>query len=945
MKKIVHFCGLSTAIIKTLRFHQIKKMAWSILTLLFLFVSIESWAQNNGDFQSNPTAPINVEGVDYYYWNNPLNWQVYSGGSWGTTSNYPGENDKPNDDVKIQEAHTITLDKDNNLDNPSGTMGEITIDGKLHLIGEKNKQIEFSLNTLKLTVTHHTTDDPPELLLIGVIEFTDKVKLILRELAIIDVISYPDPDPTYWGLVVDTSCNHNQDIQIGDLVIAFCQGAPGAALTFAELMANGGSLRPIITYTPIDCATSKISITGQLFNNGLTYDLDINSFVWGVSKDGGSFIEPAGIVAVNDTQYFNLEIDEESIYVIKLILSGTDKKTSKYYTAKQTTVLFGQVKWNGTSWGNFDLIDEWLSLLPQYAIRAIINEVDYNMNDLENTPNAISFSTCSMTVTAKNLTIAANTYVEVYNDIKNDGTIVVEHEGSLVQVNETDTNSHPGSDPPSTGTYKIKKTTRPYTEYDYTYWSSPVVGETIENVFINNSEIDVSEVTGGTTGGNHSSPASCIYWFNTANFDDANADGFDDNNNDWQPASGSMLRGKGYIAMGAGADFPFSTDFATGIVQKIYFSDTRVNNGSFGYSVVKDANNGDGFHNENLIGNPYPSAIDLVELMAANTAILGGTFYFWTHDSPISSENDGPWYYNFTNDDYAMATTDGTEGSFDNTVGGGTDGTLAPRYVASGQGFLATVDFAGSVNFTNAMRVTHSNNDFKNTQRNQDRFWLNMTNDLGVYRQIYIGFRENATDGFQNGQDGKRRPSVGNTDFYSIIPDDDGRFGIQNLATFNDSKTVALGLEIADAGEYVINIDRVEGIFATGQEVYLEDIYTNKLHNLTTDGEYVFSSVPGKAIKDRFILRFTEDKSAVKTTEQLLDALVIYPNPSNNIFNIGVADDETIDITVYDVSGKSLLLKNHTTTRQIDLSGYAPGFYFAKIQLDGQHIVKKLVLR
>lgn len=221
------------------------------------------------------------------------------------------------------------------------------------------------------------------------------------------------------------------------------------------------------------------------------------------------------------------------------------------------------------------------------------------------------------------------------------------------------------------------------------------------------------------------------------------------------------------------------------------------------------------------------------------------------------------------------------------------------------------------------------------------------TNDFGVYRQIYIGFREKATDGFQNEQDGKRRPSIGNTYFYSIIPNDDGRFGIQNLATFNDTKTIDLGVEINDAEVYTITIDHTEGIFNSQQNIYLKDYKTNILRNLSQDS-YVFTvtKIELGEINDRFELRFTDEKPGID--EAVSNIINIYPNPSQNIFNISWKGLANTHIKVYDLTGKLVAIKEakpNSNTYQLDLSAYSKGIYLARIEIDGQQVVKKLVLK
>ncbi|MEN8251735.1 MAG: GEVED domain-containing protein, partial [Bacteroidota bacterium] len=512
--------------------------------------------------------------------------------------------------------------------------------------------------------------------------------------------------------------------------------------------------------------------------------------------------------------------------------------------------------WNGSNWSP--------SGTPTFDNPVVI---DGNYNT-----STGNIECCELTVNnGIILTIESDDYVSVTNGIENFGSIIVDHEGSLVQTDDSGVNG-------GTGDYTIHKTTRPYIEYDYTYWSSPVIGETINDVFNVNSSVFVPG--GEPSNGVDSSPSSYIFWLNTANFNDSTSDGddYDDEGDDWTHATGTMTPGKGYIAMGAGSDFPFNTDFAEGLTQSVYFesNSTNLNNGTITYSVVLDNDLSDGFQNENLIGNPYASAIHIEDFMAANSGRLTGDFYFWTHDSAISSGNAGPWAYNFTNADYAVATTDGSEGSFAH-VNGGSDGTPAPAFIASGQGFIATVLNAGNISFSNSMRVTGPNNQFKTSANPEiDRFWLNMTNNDGVYRQIYIGFRENATDGFQYGQDGKRMQSVVDPDFYSIIPDDNRRFAIQNLATFNEYKTIDLGINILTPGSYTIEIDHIEGIFNT-QNIYIKDYKTNTLHNLSQNN-YVFAVADDELgeINDRLELRFIDEAAGID--EDVLNSITIYPN-------------------------------------------------------------------
>jgi protease II len=172
-----------------------------------------------------------------------------------------------------------------------------------------------------------------------------------------------------------------------------------------------------------------------------------------------------------------------------------------------------------------------------------------------------------------------------------------------------------------------------------------------------------------------------------------------------------------------------------------------------------------------------------------------------------------------------------------------------------------------------------------------------------------IGFSEQASDSYTGGQDGKRMPNGNNTDFYSLIPEDMNRYAIQTQSEFNENKTIPLGLEIFQAGNYQIALDHAEGVFNQGQKIYLEDTYQNIIHNLSEEA-YSFSQETGDNINDRFILRFTS--TALSNEETALNQVRIYPNPSTDVFYINYAGSEKLTFTIYDLTGKKVLMGTGT---------------------------------
>ena len=543
-----------------------------------------------------------------------------------------------------------------------------------------------------------------------------------------------------------------------------------------------------------------------------------------------------------------------------------------------------------------------------------------------------SIEACTLSVTTSgSLTIPTLKYVKTIKNIYNQGTIIVEHEGSIVQEND---NAN------VTGTnFQIEKTTTPYKMYDYTYWSSP----------IENADMSLFPIT------NHN------YYFDTVAFEDVNSgaypqttagwDSFDDDGNDWVAATGTMTVAKGYIAMGAGANFPYTTPVALPAQDVTFIG--KINNGDYSIDVFSDQKLNDQFKNQNLIGNPYPSAIDLKVFYNTNkttlvggNSILTGTFNFWTHNTAIGSGNTGPDAYNFTNADYAMATYDGTTL---NLVAGG-NGLSAPEFIASGQGFFVDVEDAGTASvsvgslvFNNSMRVTGNNDNFqRSTTNTSDRVWVNMITDNNTFRQILVGFFANATDNVDRGIDGKRMFNGTDYGFYSLLNNE--RYGIQGFPILGNDKVVPLGITAPNTGDVTLSIDRFEGDLAN-VNIYIRDLQLNTLHNLKIS-DYTFNMTQTGTLDTRFELVFSRSVLSTTDTEIVKESDLIVSN-QNDAITFNMLNGKSITtITGFDILGKSIIQENNITTSNYSINSNINSgtIVFFKVTLEnGQTLTKKFI--
>ena len=568
-------------------------------------------------------------------------------------------------------------------------------------------------------------------------------------------------------------------------------------------------------------------------------------------------------------------------------------------------------RWDGSTWDNGS---------PTNTDIAILNG-DYNIS----TPVVA----CNLFINSQSATeIEGGASVTLAHDLTNEGSLFISNTASLVQT-ANDATVNGGGD------YTVEIITTEYNEYDYTYFSSPMTSATIEDALVN---------SGG-------SPANYIFSLNTTTFNDSDNDTFDDEGDDWQNASGTMEPGKGYAAIGAGADFPFDPDNLDPPAQETVWFDGTVNAGDISLTVFYDNDFSDSFNNENLIGNPYPSALDLEKFQAENSSVLTGTFHFWTHDTPISNGNPGPDAYNFTNDDYAVGTTDGTPGSFISVAS--SSGTNCSKDVAAGQGFLADVvsgtagdegTQAGVILFRNEMR--NDNNDtFLHPQNTGDRIWLNLTDEEGRFRQIAIAFAGYATGGYDRGLDAGRMFLGDAFDFYSLIDEDDTHYAIQTLGAFSADKHIRIGIQTVYEGTYQIALDHVSGIFSSGQPVYLKDLYTGTVINLTETNSYSFQSIAGTDIDNRFEILF--QMPAGVSGLQDISALA-FPNPSGGIFNITWSENVPAGYILTELTGRVISTgtaeKEQNGLYPLDLTGQQPGVYLLRLRIHDREKVLKLFL-
>ena len=639
----------------------------------------------------------------------------------------------------------------------------------------------------------------------------------------------------------------------------------------------------------------------------------------------------------DDVNTSDLSIINPFLYESYQFYCRVQEGNASCYSASNAVKLsFDVITWDGV----------WLSSPTGFEV--VIINADYDTST--DVDGQTSFTACKLIVNAgSELTIGQGDYVEVDSDVTVDGAIIIKPTGSFVQVNNSGLVQ--GAVLGDRTKISVEKRTAPLaTSQEYTYWSSPVQGESIMN-------------------GLNEASTNRRYKYIAQNYLDAtmessnnNAtlpgqDDVDDNGDDWEQVSGTdvMETGVGYAATHGSSGFmpgqfiyTFEGPFNNGVIEvPIYRNDDELND-----------------NNWNFIGNPYPSAIDADEFLEANASIdpsvgaTNGAIYFWSHHTMADDNTNGNDVFNYSQSDYAIINGSGQ------TAGG--DEIQPSRNIPSGQGFFICMSngvaataigdniFTTNVVFDNNMRVREEGDNsqfFRSSSNDDNRLHLNLTSDNGIFNQILIAYVEGAT----NGDDGmyydapKNLSSDANAVFYSTINgDSEGKFAIQGKPTssLDPDEVILLGFytAIEEATLYTISIAQLEGEFLSTTSIYLKDNFLNTVHNLSLN-DYNFASETG-TFNDRFEIVFSP-ATLSSNQQRFINSLQILELNDGRV-QFSVAETMKMDrIEILDLLGRTLYdVKCSSFIEILELTQLSQAAYVAKVTLsNGQVIIKKALKR
>ena len=504
-----------------------------------------------------------------------------------------------------------------------------------------------------------------------------------------------------------------------------------------------------------------------------------------------------------------------------------------------------------------------------------------------------AFTAKKLTVnSSKSLIINSGTNVTVQNEVINNGTLVVENNANLIQVNDV----------ANTGSIIVNRNSNALKRLDYTLWSSPVMGAQTLAGFSpltsqSPSRFYIYDYTQGTAGLYASVSPSIPFTTGT----------------------GYLIRMPNEDPANLGLGTPYYLG-SSALTYNGVFTGTP-NNGTVTLGIpIPLASN-----KYYAVGNPYPSTISASAFLLGNTT--DGTLYFWRKTNMVA---------NSTGSAYATWTTLGAAAS-----------NVAPNDIVPngtiqvGQGFIVkTGPAATTLAFTNAMRISNNDNQIFKTKQvvQKDRIWLNLTDTNGVFSQALIGYMDGATVGVDNGIDGKY---INDSPIALTSKINNEEYTIQGRPTFDVSDVVALNFKTDVAGDYTIAIDHADGLFASGQAIYLVDSKTGTETNLKTSS-YNFTAVSG-VDNTRFSLKY---QKTLKVDDSIFNENSVTAYAKNGTLYVNSGEMAINSIEVYDVQGRLIAERKKVKATTATLENLKANNQVLLVKVSGENnqvVTKKIM--
>lgn len=317
----------------------------------------------------------------------------------------------------------------------------------------------------------------------------------------------------------------------------------------------------------------------------------------------------------------------------------------------------------------------------------------------------------------------------------------------------------------------------------------------------------------------------------------------------------------------------------------------------------------------NLLGNPYPCALDWSSQGIDKSQVAGGAMYIWDQ-----SLNSGAGAYRAHN-----GTTGVPEGTslFIPAMNGFFVKSLTPGQV--------TIDPESGSPLAHHVQPFYKDGG----EENGDEIRLRLSRG-GFSDETLILFVTTASNGYDPMLDAPKLPNgVPEAPEISSVADDSVSLCINTIGELPADIVLAVNYELADTLK--LELIRLEGTFST-VGVFLEDLCTGSSHDLGEHSVYSFTYSPGGALQ-RFVLHLTGFLPAGREPEK--DSRTVHV--SGHTLHLTGNGSQALPYRVYDTGGR--LVMEGTVCQSAELAGLAPGIYIIEIVCGTQLIREKAFIK
>jgi hypothetical protein len=341
------------------------------------------------------------------------------------------------------------------------------------------------------------------------------------------------------------------------------------------------------------------------------------------------------------------------------------------------------------------------------------------------------------------------------------------------------------------------------------------------------------------------------------------------------------------------------------------------------------------YYGFNVIGNPYPSNIDLNLLYDANSGAIDATFRFWDNTVNRTYVQQGS---NYNQSAYATYNAVSKEKLPAPGYDVETASSKSPSNIVKvDQAFMIQASKQGTLTFKNDMRVDTNGTVFFGKEVGRDAFHLEMVTPTGKGMQNAFAYIPETGSTKLGKEDSETYNYYASDALYSIL--DDSKVIIDGRGSFSADDVITLGTSHFSKGLHTIRSLDLQGIFANGQAIYLKDKVTNIITDISKKA-YTFEAAEGES-NTRFEILY--QTVSLGTDNVVKSGLVVYKEGSSFIVRGG---KKMRSVELYDAVGRLVkALPTNSDTIEIAAESMTPGIYVVKVKYDDSTTQTKKVLK